>query len=170
MDSSGSSQATSFEQFVIERIRFRVYRLQRVFPLSEHDAEDVAQQMQVEVLGAMTRYRSGRSSERTYACRVLDRAYCNLAKKLRKRRATTVRLEAVAHILTDARDPRPCVDLALDVAEAVSALPDGLRGTALALMHHNPKDAADSRGLHRGTVYRQMRAIEPHLAHLVRNE
>ncbi|MFG0243655.1 MAG: RNA polymerase sigma factor [Phycisphaerales bacterium JB054] len=167
-------QPHNLSQYALDRIEYRVARLAQVFRLSADDADDLRQDMALEVWRAMPRFDAEKASEETFINRVLDLYYRHTARSIRTQR----RHEAMSPALLSAMNgwvpltndtrageqseaDRACE--AVDIERALATLPRKLRLICEELKHHTPRDVAQRLRMHRGSVYRAIGQIRAHL-------
>jgi RHS repeat-associated protein len=153
----------NLDEYVWQRIDFRVGCLIRHFRLTADDADDLRQSMALEVCKALRRFDPSRSARYTYVNRTLDRYYRHVARQLRSQRRhapwcpsslSTKRDLADAHRYSGNGqiDDFELIDLQHDVAVIVASLPPRLRRIASALMSMNRVAQIDAEG--RATIMR----------------
>jgi RNA polymerase sigma-70 factor (ECF subfamily) len=161
------------DDYALARIDYRVGRLVEAFHLDEHAAEDLRQDMIVELLAASSRYDPARSKRNTFICRVLDRFYLHVARGLANRRKHQALhptpISALEHHEPAGNDVRrgersACerTELALDLAVLIDRLPTQLRRICEELRVFTPAEVAMRLRLHRSTVYRAIADIRSH--------
>lgn len=126
--------------------------------LTDQDRSHLEQELLLRLLGALRHYRPSERGPMPYAQVLVRRFASNL---LRERRAAKRAGGEVAPLPAEEPPARhaPDPDLPLDVAEAVEALPEHLRGLARALMRGTVAEAARELGVCRDTVYARVREI-----------
>lgn len=158
------------DDYARARIDYRVGRLVEAFHLDEHTAEDLRQDMIVELLEASARYDPVRSKRNTFITRVLDRFYLHLARGLANRQKHEALHPTPMSVLEDFHPPandvrrgeRSLCDrtaLAIDLSELIDGLPAQLRRICEELQVFTPAEVAKRLRLHRSTVYRAMADI-----------
>ncbi len=176
-DRTSTTAPTSFspltEQYAMDRIEFRVGCLRKAFGLGEHDAEDIRQEMLLQLWLASSRFDAARASRRTFTCGVLDRCYMAIARRLTQRRAAVAPLSFEDALGDGRREPAaatsgPCfadqANLRMDLDEVLRPLPRRERLVAEDLKHFGKvADVARSRSMHRGCVYRSVAVIRERL-------
>ncbi|MCW5775344.1 MAG: sigma-70 family RNA polymerase sigma factor [Phycisphaeraceae bacterium] len=156
------------DQYAMDRIEFRVGSLRKAFGLGEHDAEDIRQEMLLQLWLASTRFDAAKASRRTFTCGVLDRCYMAIARKLKQRRAAAAPLSFEDALGDGRRDPAATggssfadqADLRMDMDEALRPLPRRERLVAEDLKQFGKvADVARSRGVNRTSMYRSVAVI-----------
>jgi RNA polymerase sigma-70 factor (ECF subfamily) len=161
------------DDYALARIDYRVGRLVEAFHLDEHTAEDLRQDMIVELLEASSRYDPARSRRNTFITRVLDRHYLHLARGLANRQKHEALhptpISVLEHFQPAGNDVRrgersACErsELAMDLSELIDGLPAQLRRICEELQVFTPAEVAKRLRLHRSTVYRAMDDIRQH--------
>ena len=161
------------DDYALARIDYRVRRLVKSFHLDEHTAEDLRQNMIVELLEASARYDPARSSRNTFITRVLDRFYLHLARGFANRQKHKVLsptpisvLEYANPTITDIRRGEHSTyersDLTMDLAALIERLPTHLRRICEELRVFTPAEVAKRLRLHRSTIYRAINDIRQH--------
>ncbi len=167
------SNDTLIDDYALARIDYRVGRLVEAFHLNEDEADDLRQDMVVELLKAATRHDPDRSQRNTFINRTLDRYYLHVARALANRQKHEsmhpMSISAMPNFSPTVNDPRQgerseqeCVDLAIDLAEVVSKLPPELQRICEALRVYKPSEVARQLGVHRSTIYRAIDEIRKH--------
>lgn len=148
-------------------IRWRSNRLTRKFRLSSHDREDLYQSMTLDVVRAMHKYDPARSSPETFVSRVLDKSYLHHARQLAGHRSRPQSVNFDPDMLSS--DPRRSglEDSAASAERAevrhfTHLLPDNLAHLACQIGSWPVAEIANSIGVHRGTIYRQLKHLRPH--------
>ncbi len=161
------------DNYILERIDFRVRRLAIRFRLPDDRRDDLAQEMTHELLKAATRFDpDGSAAWHTYACRVLDLAVKKLIQsecRTRKREAgELVRFSespdgypSAANCVALAVDDPSLIqlDLRMDVEVVLARMPERLRRVCWLLMELSPTEAAEALGIHRNSIYRLIAQI-----------
>ncbi len=164
------SSSPDLDTYALRRIEYRVRRLKLALNLSAADADDVRQDLMLDLWSALARYDPARASRATFISRVLDRAYCSVARKLRaRRRRESQAVVSFSESAERLRSPDPVsqadgqssarLDLALDLEAALARLPRNLRILAEQLKSRTAAEIARERGQHRCTVYREIVAL-----------
>jgi DNA-directed RNA polymerase specialized sigma24 family protein len=173
--SPASERRTLIDQYAMDRIDYRVARLQGALGLNEQDAEDARQDMLAELWVASSRFDPSRASRRTFVCGVLDQCYRELARKIKRsgRRPALNPISFETAFGPNSRDGAmpesgssfaERADLRIDVEEALSPLPRRERLVAEDLKQFGKvADVARSRSMHRGSVYRSVGVIRERL-------
>lgn len=141
------------------RIHHRASRLARVFRLDHHGRDDIHQQLWLRAVQAADRYQPGRGATLDHFVRLhLDYEYRSLRSELLAERAFGQVPEDRPGPCLPGIDPdhRPSCDLRLDLEAAEERLPAQLREVAAKLRTLTPAQIAAERGVHRGTVYREI--------------
>jgi len=149
-------------------VRWRSNRLARLFRLSYHDREDLHQSMALDLVKAMHRYDPARASRNTFASRVLDKSYMHHARRLARASSCPNAIYCDPNMLIRDRrrsdyhdDQIPQSDRA-EVRQLVHLLPIHLANLACQITSRSVIEIAESNGVHRGTIYRQLRKLRPH--------
>jgi RNA polymerase sigma factor (sigma-70 family) len=161
-------------EYALDRIEYRVARLAQVFRLTADAADDLRQDMALELWRALPRYDAEKASEETFINRVLDLYYRHTARSLRTQRrheamspAPLSAMNEWTPLTNDTRAgdrseaDRACE--AVDIERALATLPRKLRLICEELKHHTPRDVAQRLRMHRGSVYRAIGQIRIHL-------
>jgi RNA polymerase sigma factor (sigma-70 family) len=164
------------DAYALERVEYQVVRLCQQMRLCEADADDVRQDLLVDLWKAASRFDPSRACKRTFVSRVLDRAAARVRRDLRsKRRAASPERLALSQIKRHGRDRAVGivgrdftrdVDLAMDVEEGVVRLDRDKRLLVERLKSQTPAEIAASTGCHRSTVYRHIDALRAELPDL----
>lgn len=159
-----------------ERVEYQVVRLCQQLRLCEADADDVRQDLLVDLWKAASRFDPSRACKRTFVSRVLDRAAARVRRDLRsKRRAASPERLALSQIKRHGRDRAVGIvgrdftrdlDLAMDVEEGVARLDRDKRLLVERLKSQTPAEIAAGAGCHRSTVYRHIESLRIELAGL----
>lgn len=157
---SGLVQRGDVPQVTADQFAFRLERLKQRFSLHRHDAEELGQELLLAVVHAKASHRSDGAPVERYLKAVLNRAYCDVCRKLRKecgKRSRTQPLEDVVdqHSDMDVLIRNDAVRCAATIAARHAD------GVAFDLARMSRADAARMRGVHRGTVLRQAAALRP---------
>jgi len=161
------------DEYALDRIEYRVTRLVRAFRLSEHDADDLRQEMAAELLKANGRYDPDRSARNTFINRTLDRFYRHVARRLRNRRrheamkpkpisAMKKFCPAVNEAGIGELSEQEHTELRIDQAGILASMPAKLRRFGAVLRVYLPREAAEFLGVHPSTVYRAIAEIRPY--------
>ncbi len=164
--SSPETHQPELDAYALDRIEYRVQRLARVFTLSDDDADDLRQDLVLELWRALPRYDAERAGLHTYVNRVLDRAYCAIARSLRSRRSHPALTPVSLSVLHDRPLESPelaAAERCLDLEAALATLPRHLRIIAEELKHAAPGEVAQRLHIHRASVYRAIKRIRQHL-------
>lgn len=149
------------------RVQHRAARLARVFGLDRNGRDDVRQQLWLRAVQAAGRFEPGRGATLDHFIRLhLDYEYRNLRAELMAERGLGVVPEAGPGPAWPSRwpDHRPSSDLRLDLEAAENRLPPDLRAVAFGLRSLTPAQIAAERGVHRGTVYREIALLRAIIA------
>lgn len=141
------------------RIQHRAARLGRVFRLDRSSRDDIRQQLWLRAVQAADRYEPDRGASLDHFIRLhLDYEYRTLRSELLAERS--FRSERPCPDRRPyAPDHRPSSDLRLDLEAAEVRLPPDLRAVAAKLRSLSPAQIAAERGVHRGTVYREIASL-----------
>lgn len=147
-------------QVTADHFVFRIQRIMKRFRLHHHDAEELGQDMLLAVVRAKASHRDDGAPLSRYLKSVLNRAYCDVCRKLREecvRRSRTRSIE-------DDVDPRNEHDV-LVLCDAVRYVANGAKQQtaelAFDLGRMTPSEVARARGVHRGTILRQAEQLQP---------
>jgi len=162
------------ETYVRDRIDFRVERLGYKFHLPDAERDDLTQDLLLMLVQAMPRYDATRSQWKTFVCRVLNRRYRYILRKLMatENGAPTVAgfddfgddcEDSAVDPTTTRGDPNADDDLRMDMAAAISAMPERLQVVARLLMVHSPSAVARILGTSPAAITRAMARIRVHL-------
>jgi RNA polymerase sigma factor (sigma-70 family) len=168
--------SVSLDEYALKRIEFRVKRLARSFHLDEEHADDVRQDMALDLLKALRRFDPARCQRRTFVTRALNRTFKHIARRLRNRlrhgTKSPVSLECIRQGFEPVcNDPgqgefseEDLAGLRMDLEDLLPAMPERLRRVAEALMaNDSPAEAARALGIHRCNVTRAIQQIRPYL-------
>ncbi len=158
------------DDYALARIDYRVGRLVEAFRLGDDAAEDLRQDMTTELLKAGARHDPARSRRNTFVTRILDRYYLHVARGLANRQKHEsmhpTPMSALEEFCPTVNDPRQGersererIDLTIDLAALIAALPAHLQRVCEELRHRKPAEVARRLGLHRGTIYRAIQEI-----------
>lgn len=168
-----TSSSLALGEFTIRLIRRKVRRLVRCTGFSAADREDLQQELLVKVWEASDKFDPQRSHPNAYVATVVERAAATLARdqKAVKRgnHVAHCRLgvpsfgehehELVAEDLASAPSQEADSDLASDVAEVLSHLPEELREVAERLGGGSKRAIARSLGISRRVLDRRIDAL-----------
>lgn len=166
---------------VARTIRVRADRLARSGAVPGMDADDIAQDLRLDLVERAPRYDPARASFETFADRVTANRIATLASptaRLRAERgmrdlhgasgasddgeglplADTLPESAALHAAERA-EPDMAFGLCRDVGRLLVALPPACRQVAVALAEMSPTEAARALGLNRCTIYARLTAI-----------
>ncbi len=166
---------------VSRNIRIRAERLVRSGAVPGMDADDIAQELRLDLLERQASYDPARASFETFADRVIANRIATLAAPIARVRAerglqdlhapagrvgedeglqlADVLPESAALHASDSADPALAFGLRRDVGWLVATLPPACRQVALALSQMSAAEAARALGLNRGTIYARLAAI-----------
>ncbi len=163
------------DEYVLERIAFRLRRLAKQFNLTEDEQEDYRQDMVVELLSAFERFDPGKAKRETFVNRVLDKLvkYATRTRCTHRRRAcdSPIGFEGIAPgyqlVVNDTcageLDEQGRRELRLDVKVVMARMPERLRGVCRLLMEFDPTAAARELGICRQSIYRNIAEIRRYL-------
>jgi DNA-directed RNA polymerase specialized sigma24 family protein len=136
----------------------KAYRMIGLAGLRPQDRADIEQELAFEVLAHRDRFDPARGTWPAFARRLVERFGNNL---VRFRRAAKRDGGPHAPLPDEVLSPGggDTGGRALDVAEALAALPPRLRAVAELLMTQNVTDAAEALGVSRSTVYARLREL-----------
>ncbi|MEQ8771056.1 MAG: sigma-70 family RNA polymerase sigma factor [Phycisphaerales bacterium] len=150
------------------RIRWHAHRLARRYWLRPEDRADLEQDLTLDVLVALRRYRPELSSPDTFCERVLTLAARYRARQIRSRWRYTQRTEPAVKPddLSAAGEDHHVAraDRSMDLMAALDELPPAMRRFAVELMYHSPREIARRTRAHRATVYRRIARLRTALA------
>jgi len=166
---------------VSRNIRVRAARLARSGVIPGMDAEDIEQDLRLDLLKRMARFDASRASFETFADRLIAHRIANLAATTAAKRAERSMKSLEAPIAPDRADgsltladitPEEAAlhapvnlgvvaanSLGQDVARLLHALSPGCRVVAIALGNMTAAEAARALGLHRSSVYARIARI-----------
>lgn len=167
------------DDYVLDRIRYRVEHVIGKFGYTTSDREDLTQELILDLLEAMPHFDPGRGSRKTFICRVLDRKVRSL---IRYQRAQKRDSQRVQQSIDDIRPDHPTfdeehqrrrmgrapaatpesIDLRLDVAETLRRMPPRLQRVAQVLASHPPRQAARVLGVKASRLEELMCEIRLH--------
>ncbi len=161
------------DDYALARIDYRVGRLVQAFHLRADEADDLRQDMIVELIKALTRHDPTQSQRKTFITRALDRRYLHVARHLGNRQkhesmhpTPISRLPGFSPTVNDThkgqRSEAERVDLALDLGDILPTLPPRLQRVCEELRSYKPSEAARRIGMHRSTMYRAIEEIRRH--------
>jgi RNA polymerase sigma factor (sigma-70 family) len=161
------------ETYVRDRIDYRVDRLVGKLHLGDSERDDLAQDMLMVLVQAIPRYDAGRSQWRTFVCRVLNRRYRHILRKLLAPENGAPSMtafsdfgddyeESLVDPATTGGDPHAADDLRMDMGAAISAMPERLQVIARLLMVHSPSAVARILGTSPAAITRAMARIRAH--------
>ena len=163
------------DEYVLERIDFRVRHLASQFDLSEDEQEDCRQDMVAEVLGAFHRFDPDKAKRETFVNRVLGKfvKYATRIRCTHRRRAcdSPAHFEDVSPgyqpVVNDMRagqfDEQGQRELRLDMDAAIARMPERLQRVCRLLMECGPTEAAAKLGICRQSIYRSIPQIREYL-------
>jgi len=165
--------ADLIDDYVAERIDFRVRELASALHLSDDQREDMRQDLIVELLQAAERYRSDVSRWHTMACRVIDLYSRHLSRQIRTQRVRESGrpLKCLTRCPGDRESYAPnevADDFAegaatrLDIEEIISQMPPRLQELCNHLKYLTPPKAAAKMGIHPNSVYRLLDEAKRH--------
>ena len=73
------------DDYALDRIEFRVGRLTRLFRLNDADADDLRQELALELVKAADRFDPALATRRTFVNGALDRCYRHICRRFRAR-------------------------------------------------------------------------------------
>lgn len=154
--------ASPIPPLVEEQIRYRVMRLCRQFFLSHHDREDLVQDAKVRLLVAMRSYDQAKSSRGHFAKVVLDMWSLDQSRRLRRLRASDVRVFRLTHEAPAAeeRDAGHAREEAESLRGFVAAERPELLPVFDLLGRSGISEIAAALGVNRATVHRRVRRIK----------
>lgn len=156
---ANASSANPIDDYVLDRIRYRVEHLIGKFGYTQSDRDDLTQELILHLLEALPQLDPARGSRKTFICRVLDRKVRSLIRYQTAQKRDSQRVQQSIH---DVRPDHPTfdeqaqrkrlgrasststehIDLQLDVAEVLQRMPERLRRVAQVLSSHTPQQAA----------------------------
>jgi len=161
------------DDYVLDRIRYRVEHLIGKFGYTKSDRDDLTQELILDLLEAMPHFDPTRGSRKTFICRVLDRKVRSLIRYQTAQKRDSQRVqqsidsvrpddptfdeekqrERLGRSSTTAPDQ---IDLQLDVAEVLKRMPERLQRVAQVLASHTPQQAARVLGIKRSELEEAM--------------
>ena len=157
---SGLVQRGEVPQVTADQFAFRLERLTQRFSLHRHDAEELGQELLLAVFHAKASHRSEGAPVERYLKAVLNRAYCDVCRRLRKECGKRSRTQP----LDDAVDQHSAMDVLMrqdSVRCAANTAAKHAKGVVFDLARMSRADVARMRGVHRGTVLRQAATLRP---------
>jgi RNA polymerase sigma factor (sigma-70 family) len=160
------------DDYAIRRIDFCVRRLVRAFHLNQHEADDIRQDLALDLLKALERFDPAQCARSTFVSRALNRRFKHIARSLRNGR----RHGAKSPLLLGDREPvcndpaqgefseQDLADLRMDLTDILGRLSPRHRRVVEAVVAAGSRTgAARALGVHRSTVLRTLAEIRPHL-------
>ena len=168
---------------VLDNIRIRAGRLARSGCIPNMEAEDIEQDLALDLLQRLPAYDFSRASLATFADRVLGNRVSTLTSPTARLKAERRMISLDAASQGEDGDSAPLLDtldtlegvgsryfeppwlredkaaLRIDVSAFVCSLPLPLRHLSLLLVSSGVADAAKETGLHRSTIYDQIRRL-----------
>ncbi len=176
-----SYHLTDANSRVSRNIRIRAERLARSGSLPGRDADDIAQDLRLDLIERSSRFDPARASFETFADRVTANRIATLAAPTARLRAergmrdlhgpsgasddgeglplSDTLPEAAALHAAEGTDPDVTFGLRRDVGRLLAALPPTCRQVAVALCEMSPTEAARALGLNRCTIYARLASI-----------
>ena len=163
------------DDYALERIAFRIRRLNIKFDLSEDEQEDYRQDMVVELLSAFERFDPRKAKRETFVNRVLGKfvKYATRIRCTRRRRAcdSPICFEDIVlgyqPVVNDPRAGQPDEqsrrELHLDMGAVLTRMPERLRRVCRLLMEFSAAEAAEQLGICRQSIYRNIAEIRTYL-------
>jgi|GEM_PF-2536568 len=161
------------ETYVRDRIDYRVDRLVHKFHLPDSERDDLVQDLLTVLVQAMPRYNARRAQWKTFICRVLNRRYQHILRKLLAPQNGAPSMtafsdfgddyeESLVDPATAGGDPHAADDLRMDMDTAISTMPERLQVIARLLMVHSPSAVARIMGTSPAAITRAMARIRAH--------
>lgn len=161
------------EDYVRDRVAYRVERLADKCHLDESQQDDLSQDFLLMVVQAIPRYDAARAKWKTFVCRVLNRRYRHILRGLMAtENGAPAEVgfddlgddaeEAVLDPTTTSGDSNADDDLRIDMAAAISAMPERLQLIARLLMVHSPSEVARILGTSPAAITRAIARIRMH--------
>lgn len=166
---------TFVDDYALARIDYRVRWLALHFGLSEGEQEDCRHDMAAELLSAFERFDPEKAKRETFITRVLDRyvKYVIRTWCARQRRAcdNPIHFDDVYPGFQPVTNDPPMgeldeqgrCELRIDLADAISRMPERLQRVCRLLMHFTSTEAAERLGIRRQSIYRNMSEIKEYL-------
>lgn len=162
--------------YALDRIDYHVKRLGRGLHLSEHQREDLRQDLTLDLCKAARRYDPSKSSPRTFVSRVLTWAALHRARCIRNERQCAARSPIhLSQLQRENRGFAPLAprtsepsahDLVLDLRQGFARLSRRQQQTAEALKNQSVAEIAAQHRAHRSTVYRDLGSMRATLSEL----
>lgn len=172
-------QLTDPNTRISRNIRFRAARLARSGAVPGLEAEDIEQELRLDLIRRACRFDPAKSSFDTFADRIITNRIATLASSTKAMRAERVMQSihapagedggglALSDILPEAASLDPVDEFSLshgpglkgDVGKLLAALCPTTRQVAIAVSHLTISEAARALGLHRSTVYERLGVI-----------
>lgn len=162
---------SAFDNYVKDRIDYRVSQMTLGFNLSEDDQDDYRSAMVAEVYSAMRRFDPQKAKRETFVNRVLDR-YVLYAIRTRCNQMKRPCLNPIGFAeIGETFEPTSNetrkgeinetgrAELQMDVEMVIDRMPDRLQRAARLMMQMSPADAAREMGIHPCSIYRLMSRI-----------
>jgi DNA-directed RNA polymerase specialized sigma24 family protein len=165
---TGTAININIDDYALRRIEFRVSRLARLFRLNKDHADDLRQDMVMELLKALPKFDLTRCGRRTFICRALNRTYKHMARMLMSRlRHSAKNPMLLGNIDLACNDPakgefseQDLADMCMDIQGILPSMSPRLCRVAEAIMLHGcPAEAARSLGVHRSSVLRAVQEL-----------
>lgn len=161
------------EVYVQDRIAFRVDRLVAKFGLPDCERDDLTQELLMALVQAVPQYDPKQAHWKTFICRVLDRRYQHILRKLmapeNNGAAAVSGLEDFGDDYADsvvdpATQGEPFFEdnRRMDVNAVISTMPRRLQIIACLLMVHSPSEAARLMGTSPAAITRAIHRIRAH--------
>lgn len=172
-------QLTNPNTRISRNIRFRAARLARSGAVPGLDADDIEQELRLDLIRRARRFDPAKSSFDTFADRIITNRIATLASSTKAMRAERAMQSihapageedgglALSDILPEAAALDPVDEFSLkhgpglkgDVGKLLAALCPTTRQVAIAVSHLSVSETARALGLHRSTVYERLGVI-----------
>ena len=161
------------EAYVRDRIAFKVDRILEKFGLDDSERDDLTQDLMMALVQGVRLYDEKRTRWKTFLCRILDRRYRHILRKLLAPEtgvaARPVGFDDIAEgfdetIIDPATtgEPFAAENLRMDVETVICAMPERLQIISRLLMTRRPVDVARLLGVSPATINRAMHRIRPY--------
>ena len=174
----GTGKQCDLDRYTSDLIRIKARRLIGNYGFIRDDLEDLVQDITLDVLERLPKYDASRASLRTFIDRIVSHKITDIIrnrhrlKRDYRRNAWSVDEEVTTedgHVAARGdgmsqesfdremgRDSRPAIghiDMCVDIARAIHAMPSDLHLAAVLLMETSKSEAAEVLGVPRGTLY-----------------
>ena len=161
------------EAYVRDRIAFKVDRILEKFGLDDSERDDLTQDLLMAMVRGVRLYDEKRTRWKTFLCRILDRRYRHILRKLLAPKtglaARPVGFDDIAEgfdetIIDPATtgEPFAAENLRMDVETVICAMPERLEMISRLLMTRRPVEVARLLGISPAAITRAMHRIRPY--------